>query len=429
MEIIIKKEALHIAARFLEKMLNTDTSDYAGPTVTCIFCGKEARYVSHHSKTFTSILGDITLNRAYYYCQTCGNGWCPKDYALGFGDSSLSPGVTRMISLVASAESFLEGSKLLSALAAVNVSEKCVERTAKKIGSVIAADEVTYVEEKPNPSDTMYVGVDGTGIPMRQNELIDHVGKQPNGTAKTREVKECVVWTADSRDSKGNPVRDQGSVTYSAGIENCAWSNTYNKENTPVFARRVERELTRTGFFLAQRQVFMGDGALWIWNLAEMIAPEAIQIVDLYHAKEHLSKLANDIFSSGTDLAKKWAADQHKDLESGNLDAVLSAIGCHMSRSGEVGEKASKEFDYFTNNRHRMKYDYFRSLGLCVGSGVVEAGCKVVIGQRLKRSGMFWSVNGANAIIALRCSLLSGRFDDFWRRYRANNIPQQALQR
>jgi len=427
MEGLIKKEVLRVAARFLEKMLNADVSDDASAKLTCIFCSKDARYVSRHPKTFTTILGDITLNRDYYYCSSCGHGWCPKDYALGFDDSSLSPGVTRMIGLVASAGSFLEGSKLLSALAVVNVSEKCVERMAKTIGAAIEYDDVAHVEVKQNPSDTMYVGVDGTGIPMRKDELLDRAGKQADGSAKTREVKQCVVWTADSRDSDGNPVRDQGSVTYSAGIESCAWGNSYREEDTPAFAKRVTRELTRTGFSLAHRQVFLGDGAPWIWNLATMVAPQAIQIVDLYHAKEHLSKLANDIFSPGTDLAKKWAADRHKELESGSLDAVLSAISCHMSKPGEIGGKAAKESDYFTNNRHRMRYDYFRSLGLCVGSGVVEAGCRVVIGQRLKRSGMFWSVKGANAIIALRSSLLSGRFDGFWARYRANYCARQTL--
>ncbi len=330
-----------------------------------------------------------------------------------------------MISLVASAESFLEGSKLLFELAGINVSEKCVERTAKKIGSAIAADEVTYIEEKSNPSETMYVGVDGTGIPMRPQELIDSAGKQPDGRAKTREVKECVVWTADSRDTKGRPVRDLGSVTYSAAIESCAWNSNSNKEDTPAFAQRVERELTRTGFFLAPQQVFIGDGASWIWNLAEIIAPEAIQIVDLYHAKEHLSKLANEIFGVGSDLAKKWATVQHENLESGNIEKVLSGIAGYISKSGKVENMASKEFNYFTNNRHRMRYDYFRSLELCVGSGVVEAGCKVVIGQRLKRSGMFWSVNGANAIIALRCSLLSNRFDNFWGRYKVKILSKQ----
>jgi len=423
MESLIKKKVLHVAAKFLEKMLIKDTSDYKGAVTTCIFCGQEARYVSHNAKTFTTVLGDITLKRAYYYCPSCAHGFCPKDYTLGFDDSSLSPGVTRMVSLVASAGSFLEGSKLLSALSAIIVSEKCVERTAKKIGSAIATDEVVYVEEKPNLSDTMYAGVDGTGIPMRKDELIDRAGKQSDGTAKTREVKQCVVWTADSRDAKGNPTRDPGSVSYSAAIESCAWSDTC--KDTPPFAYRVERELTRRGYFHAQRQVFIGDGAPWIWNLAAMIAPNALQIVDLYHAKEHLSQLAGAIFGSKSELSRKWADERCFDLESGNLDALLSAISCHTSRIGEVGKQAARVFDYFTSNRYRMRYDYFRSLGLCVGSGVVEAGCRVVIGQRLKRSGMFWSLNGANAIIALRSSLLSGRFDEFWTRYRAKTTQKR----
>jgi hypothetical protein len=304
MESMIKKEVLRVAARFFEKMLNADRSDHMGHTVTCIFCGQEARYVSRNLKTFTTVLGNITIGRAYYYCPSCACGFCPKDYTLGFDDLSLSPGVTRMVSLVASAGSFWEGSKLLSALAAVIVSEKSVERTAKKIGEAIASDEVVYVKEKQSPRDTMYAGVDGTGIPMRKDELTGRAGKQPNGAAKTREVKQCVVWTADSRDAKGHPVRDQGSVSYSAGIESSAWSNSYREEDTPAFARRVARELTRTGFFQAKRQVFLGDGALWIWNLVAMVAPQAIEIVDLYHAKEHLSKLGNDIFGPGTDLAK-----------------------------------------------------------------------------------------------------------------------------
>jgi hypothetical protein len=227
--------------------------------------------VDRRSKTFTTTLGDITLERAYYYCSSCGNGWRPRDQALGFGDSSLSPGVTRMAGLVASAGSFLDGSKLLSELAGIFVGAKCVERTAKKLGVSIATDEIACVEEKPNPSHTVYAGVDGTGIPMRPDEVAGRPGKQVDGSSKTREVKQCVVWTADSRDEDGNPARDIGSVTYSAAIESCAWSHACG--DTPPFAHRVERELTRRGFFLAQRQVFIGDGAPWIWNLASMIAP------------------------------------------------------------------------------------------------------------------------------------------------------------
>lgn len=364
------------------------------------------------------MVGDITITaRAYYFCSGCDRGFCPKDYNLGLVSSSLSPGVTRMVSLVASEGSFMEGAVLLHELAALDVSEKCVERTARKIGSAIIQDEATIVTEKQNRSTTVYVGVDGTGIPMRPDELSGRDGKQPDGSAKTREVKECVVWTADGRDEKGNPVRDSGSVSYTAAIESCSWPRAGTSDEVPPFAGRVERELTRTGYFGAPRQVFLGDGAPWIWNLAEMIAPGAIQIVDLYHAKEHLSLLANAIFSYGTDLAKQWALEQHTALETGRLDLVLSAIANHKIQPGEIGQKAAAEFDYFYTNRKRMRYDYFRSIGLCVGSGVVEAGCRVVIGQRLKRSGMFWSLSGANAIIALRCCLLSRRFDDFWHRY------------
>lgn len=331
-----------------------------------------------------------------------------------------------MVSLVASEGSFMEGAMLLHELAALDVSEKCVERTARKIGAAIIQDEATIVNEKQNRSTTVYVGVDGTGIPMRPDELSGRDGKQPDGSAKTREVKECVVWTADSRDEKGNPVRDPGSVSYSAAIESCSWSRAGMSDEVPPFASRVERELTRTGYYLAPCQVFLGDGAPWIWNLAEMIAPGAIQIVDLFHAKEHLSLLANAIFGPGTDLAKQWALEQHSALETGQLDLVLIAIANHKTQSGEIGQKAESEFDYFYNNRKRMRYDYFRSLGLCVGSGVVEAGCRVVIGQRLKRSGMFWSLPGANAITALRCCMLSHRFNDFWNRYMSSLLSSSA---
>jgi len=424
----VRKIALRTAARLLERMINADKSDYAGPEVPCIFCGAQARYVDRRNKTFTTVLGDITAeDRAYYYCHSCRRGWCPKDHALGLGDGSLSPGVTRMVGLVASAESFMAGSKLLSELAGIDVTGKCVERTAKRIGTAVAADETAVVEGKPNASNTMYVGVDGTGIPMRSSELAGSTGKQPDGTAKTKEVKLCVVWTADSRDDKGNPVKDRGSESYSAAIESCAWGDTC--KDTPPFASRVERELARRGFFQADRQVFIGDGAPWIWNLASLIVPDAIQIVDLYHAKEHLSLLAGELFTSHTDLARKWAEDRCKELEAGDLDAVLKAINCHMSRPGELGKKVAREYGYFDTNRNRMKYEHFRSLGLCVGSGVVEGGCKSVIVQRFKRSGMHWTTSGANAIIALRCALLSGRFDDFWARYRTSHFktPGQAV--
>ncbi len=414
LETTLKQRALLFAARHLESCLNADHSDNLGQSVLC-GCGAAARYVDRRAKVITTVLGDITLQRAYYYCAACGRGFAPRDAALGLDQSGLSPGVTRMAAMVGAMTSFAEGALLMHELAGLEVNAKAVERTAKRIGQEVARDEETLVMRQPPPSAVMYAGVDGTGIPMRQAELAGRAGKQPDGSAKTREVKECVVWTADHVDTHGHPQRDKGSQSYSAAIESSQW-NASQPDETPAFAARVQRELTRRGFFLAQLQVFIGDGARWIWNLAAMIAPQALQIVDLYHAKEHLSELAGVIFGPGTDLARRWAADRHHELENSRLDDVLTAIAQYVTSPGEKGQRAALAHSYFLTNRERMDYARFRALGLAVGSGIVEAACRVVVGQRFKRSGMFWSEDGANHLLALRSAILSHRFDVFWSR-------------
>jgi hypothetical protein len=235
-------------------------------------------------------------------------------------------------------------------------------------------------------------------------------GKQPDGSAKTREVKLVTVWSAERRDSQGHPVRDAGSVSYSAAIESAATRDT--DEQPGAFVARVTREARRRGLDQAIRRVVLGDGAPWIWNLAGEHFPGAIQIVDLYHAKEHLSAVARAIFGPASDLAAQWASQRHEELDRGHLDALLRALEGHAP----IHDEARKCLQYVTRNRQRMRYPEFRAEGLCIGSGVVEAGCKVVIATRLKRAGMHWTVAGANAIIALRACKLSGRFEDFWQR-------------
>jgi len=256
----------------------------------------------------------------------------------------------------------------------------------------------------------MYLGLDGTGIPMRSSELEGRSGKQPDGTAKTREVKLCTVWSAESRDDHGNPVRDEGSVSYSAAIETAASRDT---DKCPSeFAQRVLREALRRGFEQAQRQAVLGDGAPWIWNLADEYFPDAVQIIDAFHVKEHLSDVAKAIWGPCSPLAERWAEARGEELDAGNVAALLRALSRHAS----AYEEAAKCRDYIEKNRERMRYVRFRSQGFCTSTGVVEAGCKVAIGTRLKRAGMHWTISGANAIIALRCCKLSGRFEDFWER-------------
>jgi len=328
-------------------------------------------------------------------------------------EGSLSPGVLRMVGVVGPTVSFREGHELLHELAGIEVSTKHVERAAETLGRKVADDE-RRIFDSPEPeisiAPTLYLGMDGTGVPMRRSEVDGRPGKQPDGSSKTREVKLCTVWSAEDRDPEGIPMRDKGSVSYSAAIESAATSDT---DDIPSeFAQRVVREATRRGFDRASRRVLIGDGARWIWNIADEFFPDAIQIVDLYHAKEHLYAVAKAIYGAGNDLSEEWAEKRCKELDDGEFDSLLTKLRIHSKTQPD----AAKCLNYFLRNRNRMNYPIFRAAGLSVGSGVVEAGCKRAIGARLKSQGMHWSFSGANAIIALRCCRLSGRFDVFWKR-------------
>jgi uncharacterized protein UPF0236 len=408
-ETAARRRALSVAARAVEQRLNADRSDHVGARLPCA-CGTAARYAGRRDKTFTTTLGEMTLARAYYHCQDCAAGFCPRDRALSVEDTSLSPAVTRMVGLAAAMVSFEESDELMSELAGVPVGTKQVERTAEALGREIARDERTVVEPEPPSTPTMYLGMDGTGVPMRASERVGREGKQPDGGATTREVKLVTVWTAEGRDDEGTPVRDEGSISYSAAIESAA---TRDVDETPSeFAQRVDREARRRGFDRTERRVALGDGALWIWNLVDEHFPDAIQIVDLFHAKGHLWDVARAIYGPGSALGEQWAKQRRDELDEGKIDAVLAALRVHAGANDE----ARKCLGYVTSNRHRMRYPEFRAQGLCTSTGVVEAGCKTAIGTRCKRSGMHWTVAGADAIIALRCCKLSGRFEDFWER-------------
>ena len=414
LETAVRRQALGLAARLVERRLNADRSDRAGATLPCA-CGARASYAGRRAKTVTTVLGDLRLERAYYRCARCGTGFHPRDRALGIEGASLSPGVVRMTGLAAARASFAETGALLHDLAGVNVDAKQAERTAEALGREIAADERDTVAPEPGRAPTMYLGMDGTGVPVRRAELAGRAGKQADGSAKTREVKVVAVWAA-ATDEHGRelPEREAGSVTYSAAVESAAAQDT-GPEPSP-FAQRADREARRRGFDRAPRRVVLGDGAPWIWNIADELFPGAVQIVDLFHAKQHLWDVAKAIYGPGTDMAERWAKRRRDELDDGRLGALLRALRRHEGR-----DEARRCVDYIRRNRHRMRYPAFRARGLCVGSGVLEAGCKNVVGTRFKRPGMHWSVAGVNAMAALRCCVLSKRLDDFWIRRKARS--------
>jgi hypothetical protein len=404
-ETALRRRVLRVAARVLETRLNADPSDYQGAEIDCA-CGQSARYVDRRRKTFVSVLGELNLERAYYHCERCQSGFCPRDRALGLVLSSLTPGVQRMTASAAAVGSFEESRELLRELAGVEVSTKQVERVAEGLGTEVAADERQAVEKTAPPAPTLYLGMDGTGVPMRTLEVATRAGKQADGSAKTREAKLVTLWTAESRDKEGKPIRDPGSISYSGAIESAATLDT--SPELSDFAARVLREATRRGFAEAARRVVLGDGSPWIWNTASELFPDATQILDRFHAKEHLSAVGKILWGE-SEAGKAWIQRRYEELDEGRLSSLVKTLRPHAGNHVEARDCIR----YICNNRRRMRYQQFHKKGFCTSTGVVEAGCKVVIGTRLKRAGMHWTVRGANAIIALRCSKLSARFEDF----------------
>ena len=404
-----RRVALQVMGQAVARRLNADHCDDKGPRLSCE-CGAVARLAGRRPKTFTTALGPLTLERAWYHCDSCHSGFSPRDRALGMEHTFLSPAALRIIGIAAARTRFEGSSTWLRELAGLAVAPKTVERHAEALGCEIAGDECRVIEPEPSDAPTLYLGLDGTGVPARKTEVEGRQGKQPDGSAKTREAKLAVVWSAETSDKDGRPVRDPGSATYNAAIETIATRDT-DTEPAP-FARRIIREAERRGFDTAARQVVLGDGAPWIWNFADEHFPDATQIVDIFHAKSHLFEVAKAIYGNGTEIGERWARKRREALDEGRVDEVIAALRSHAGTC----EEARKNAEYFSNNRERMNYPKFRAMGLCVATGVVEGGCKNIVGARLKHGGMRWTVAGANAIIALRCAVQSNRFDDFWER-------------
>lgn len=403
-----------IGSILLGELLNVDSGGYEGRHII----GKDGdayEFVDYRDKDVLTALGRVRIKRAYYYDDKSGKGLCPKDKALDIEGTSYSPGVRRMMSKVGAYRSFGLGQEDLHELAGIRVNAKEVERVSEMIGRQIEtfhavqgeaalSDKVIPIKATPK----MYVCMDGTGVPMVKKETVNRQGKAEDGIAKTREAKLGCVFTQTGVDNEGRPVRDENSTSYTGAIE-----------TAEAFGWRIYKEARRRGIDRAVEVCVLGDGARWIWNIADEHFPEAQQIVDLYHAREHYWKAAKACSGLNKETLRQWTEARRIELDAGRPEDVIEAIKQFSGQPGYDKELCEREIGYFEKNKERMRYADFRRRGLFVGSGVLEAGCRTVIAQRLKQSGMHWTICGANSIIALRCSLLSNRWEDYWE-YRAS---------
>lgn len=354
------------------------------------------------------IFGCFNLNRDYYYHAGKDQGHYPADAALGL-EVSYTPALARLICLEGADEpTYLKAERHLEQTGGIFVSARQIQRVVQRVGR----GAQLWQERKAQPvscdAPIMYVSADGTGVPMVPEELAGRRGKQPDGKAKTRQVYLGCVFTQHRVDEEGHPVRDWESTTYVSSFKSSA-----------EFGPCLRQEAIRRGMATAGEVVLLIDGAVGLEHLGNHNFKDCTQIVDFYHAMEHaghvLTALIGKEHPDYKRRQRRWAKQLLKDKVQTLIDDTRKECA-GKSQAHDVEE----ELGYFVRNISRMLYGTFRAKGYFIGSGVVEAGCKTIIGGRCKQSGMFWSKSGAENILALRCIHSSRTLDEFWQ-YRLNH--------
>jgi hypothetical protein len=365
--------------------------------------------------TVDTLFGPLCLRRNYYTGGQ-GRGRAPLDEALGIVEGC-TPALARLMCRAGAVEHYEAAAESLHDYSGVTINGRRIQRMVNRMGPQMAQWPRPSPPLCPPPPDQVfYLEGDGTGIPVRPEETEGRKGKQEDQSAKTREVKLGCVFTQTQEDEEGNPIRDDESTSYVATLKPAA-----------EFGALLRAEAFRRGLALAKLIVFLGDGAAWVWELARVNFPGAVFILDFFHAAEHLEWLAAALFGEKTDTAKaqweQWAKVLKEQPD--GLEIVLRQARQALPRRGNRREAALKQIAYFESNTNRMRYAEYQARGLFIGSGVIEAGCKTIIGQRLKQSGMFWGVAGAQNVLDIRSLLENRQFEQFWNQYR-KPLPMAA---
>ena len=343
-----------------------------------------------------TLFGTARVERDYY--TGVGGGHSPADAALAL-EGSTTPALARLVCRAAAQQPYGAASQDLAAYGAIVIDERQIQRLVRRIGPAVDP-WMKGLAPSAEPLPILYVSCDGTGTPMRAEELAGRKGKQADGSSKTREVKLGAVFTQHRTDEKGRAVRDHESTTYVGSYETAI-----------DFSLRLREESRRRGLGNARQVVFISDGARWAEDIGKDCFAGAASILDFYHAGERLHALSESLGGANPGArAALW-----KDLLLRDRVAEVIAQAETLRTQGVASPEGVEEhLGFIRRHRERMLYGTYRGNGWFIGSGVVEAGCRTVVGKRLKQSGMFWSESGATCVLNFRTLLLSRRLDAFW---------------
>ena len=411
----------------LQRKVDTVAEEARVIVPECPQCGQPMSYHGARPVSWLAHWGRLQASPARYRCSACQQERRPLLDLLGVEPGRICGSLARLLGLLAVVAPYELAARLARLLLGVTISAMGVWRVAQRLGQAAAnysealsqyhADSRSEGASVAQAPSAVILGVDGCTLGMQvRTHRRRRVGTEPLPALPVieqghfREVKTGVLLLPSER-VETTPGRRSVVRRF---LVTCLG------EADEIF-RRLYAQLREMGWVGSHTVVvIVGDGAEWIWNLADPYFPGAVQIVDLYHARQHLWELARRLYPNQEANQKAWIKiHQKRLLDKGKIEKLVTALRSIQSTNSEVAEKIRTEADYFERNAERMHYPTFRRQHLFVGSGVIEAGCKTVIGSRLKRSGMFWTVRGANAILALRCCHLNGRFEDYWEARRA----------
>jgi len=368
---------------------------HAGPARPCL-CGQCQRFVNYRQRTLMTLLGPVRYERAYYHCASCGATHYAGEDALGLEGSSFTLPAQEAVSLVSAELPFDRARVLLARLSGLKFAVSHAQHLCQRHG-------LRLLEERSAECEALFAGTHEY-VPERR----DHRLYIALDATKTRfvddwhETRVGAVYDArPGQDRLDQPDRTTYVTTLAAaGLE--------------PFGQALYQEAARRGLDHAKETVVIADGAPWIWNLAGEHFPQATQILDFYHASERLHTVARAAYGEGTVQARAWADRNIVRLSAGDWKGLLCSLKALRPKTRAGTEAVRLAIGYFETNRQRMNYPAYRAKGMHIGSGVVEAACKHVVGARCKRAGMRWTNDGADTILALRTQLLNDRWDDYW---------------
>jgi len=396
------RQAMMKLGRFLMgSWLALQESQYPEKSRRCPHCGEEATYQYKRKATLLTIVGQVSYRRAYYLCAQCHRGHYPLDDQLGLRPGELSAEMESLTAMTGVQLPFEQSSQLFEELTLVSVSDHSVSKAAQAMGGEVQTLEAEWVAQSED-EHWLQEQERLAERPQRLYGALDAAKVHVRGEKEHpwRDMK-VGVWFTTTATPPQAPDEEWD-------IRATDMSYYCDIDQAQAFGKLLWATGCRRQAQLAQELIFLGDGAEWIWNLVQEHYPEAVQIVDWFHATEYIAPVANTAFSD-QDKREAWVKQVRADLWEGELDAVIAAFA-HFVPHKQAGETAKKAKTYFTNNRHRMDYPTYRAKGYQIGSGTIESACKQIVTQRLKVAGAIWDLDNGVQTAKARGALLSNQW-------------------